>query len=119
MKITAKIIGLSILLFVLWIFNSYRNGDFTTESMAQMDARFPKLPETEFTGKQTPLEIDLEQYEKTVNGIHDTIRDRIQIQNHIFDNSQVELRPKYDTPRFTDQSHHERINPAPIPKIIR
>jgi hypothetical protein len=111
MKITRKIIGLSILLFILWIFNSYRNGDFESiqnqntkppkETMAHMDARFQALPETEYSEKQENLEIDLEQYEKTVNGINDTIRDRIQVQNHILDDSQVQLRPTYDQPRRT------------------
>lgn len=113
MKITRKIIGLSILLFSLWIFNSYRNGDFESipqtrqttkppkETMAHMDARFQALPEAEYSDKQQNLEIDLEQYEKTVNGINDTIRDRIQVQNHILDDSQVQLRPTYDEPRRT------------------
>jgi hypothetical protein len=112
MKLTRKIIGLSILLFILWIFNSYRNGDFESvpqnptpkpskETMAHMDARFQALPETEFSDKQQKLEIDLEQYEKTVNGINDTIRDRIQVQNHVLDDSQVQLRPTYDQPRRT------------------
>ena len=118
MKLTRKIIGLTLLLIVLWLFNSYRNGDFNTaESMAQMDARFPSNPETEYSDKKNELEIDLEKYEKTVNQANDTIRQRIQVQNHILDDTQVRLRPTYDEPRTSQSNNREPTNPPPVAKL--
>ena len=131
MKLTPRIIGLSLLLLFLWLFNSYRYGDFQSvhskESMAQMDARFPDMPQTEYNDKTEQLEIDLEKYEQTVNAVNDTIRERIRVQQHILDDTQIKLRPEYDTPRFAEDSNHssdnasynafrEQTNPPPIPK---
>jgi hypothetical protein len=125
MKYTLKIIGLSVLLLVLWLFNSYQQGDFQStdrekkkESMAQMDPRFPALPQTEFSSKKDQLEIDLEEYEKTVNAVNDTIREQINVQNYILDDNQIQLRPIYDTPRYTEDKNNEMINPPPLPKIL-
>jgi len=120
--------GLLLLLLFLWLYNSYQQGDFQTttpkESMAQMDPRFPVLPHSEFSDKQNQLEIDLEQYEQTVNAINDTIRERIHAQEYVLDDTQVQLRPIYDTPRNDKESnhtssntHHEQINPPPVPKL--
>ena len=107
MKLTPKILGLSFLLLFLWLYNSYQQGDFQTkESMAQMDARFVVLPEMEFTDKKEQQQIDLEEYEKTVNAIHETIRDRIEVQKHILDDTQVNLRPTYDQPRYAEGENH-------------
>jgi len=122
MKMTSKIVGLSLLLLFLWLYNSYQQGDFqntsSKETMAHMDARFVALPEMEFGDKKEQLQFDLEEYEKTVNAMNDTIRDRIEVQNYILDDNQVELRPIYDDPRYTEEENHERINPPPVPKML-
>ena len=120
MKGTGRIVGLTILLLFLWLFNSYYNGDFQQtipETMAQMDARFAPYPESELSEKQMDFEKDLEKYEQTVNAIHDTIRERINTQETILDDTQVQLRPTYDTPRYTDVQHREMANAPPVPKI--
>jgi hypothetical protein len=85
--------------------------------MAQMDARFAPYPESELSEKQMDFEKDLEKYEQTVNAIHDTIRERINTQETILDDTQVQLRPTYDTPRYTDVQHREMANAPPVPKI--
>ena len=122
MKNTFRLWGLSLLLIVLWLYNSYKAGDFDQptqqEAMEQMEARFPALPEMEYSDKKDQLEFDLEEYEKTVDSIHTTIRDRLEIQSHILDDSQVALRPAYEEPRSTHAENHEVINPPPVPKMI-
>lgn len=131
MKLTSKIIGLTLLLLFLWLYNSYQQGDFDNEptaplqpqtptrkeSMAQMDARFPALPQSEYSDKQTQLEIDLEQYEQTVHSANDIIRERIRLQEYVLDDTQVQLRPMYDTPRYTEVANQEQLNPPPVPKM--
>ena len=114
-----RILLLSILLFVLWIFNSYQHGDFkNTESMAHMDARVNTLPHAEFSEKQEQFEIDLEEYSKTVNSNNELIRDRIEQQKNILDeDSQIQLRPTYDKPRNTDNQYHKLNNRPPVPKL--
>jgi hypothetical protein len=72
-----------------------------------MESHFPPFPESVLNDKKNQVEVDLEQYEKTVNAIHDTIRERIEIQKHILDDHQVQLRPKYDTPRISEEEHKE------------
>lgn len=122
MKNKIKIYGLTILLLVLWLYNSYLLGDFednsVKESMKQMDARFPALPETEFNDKKEQLEIDLEEYEKTVNSMSDVIRDRIEIQKNMLEDNQNFLRPAYEEPRHTNNDNHEIMNPPPVPKKL-
>ena len=114
-----RILLLTILLFVLWIFNSYRHGDFqNTESMAQMDPRVNALPYAEFSEKQEQFEIDLEEYSKTVNSNNELIRDRIEQQQELLDeDSQIQLRPVYDIPRNSDNQFRELNNPLPVPKL--
>jgi hypothetical protein len=122
MKLTPKIWGLTFLLLFLWLYNSYQQGDFQNtspkETMSHMDSRFLDLPVMEFSDKKDQLQFDLEEYEQTVNAMNDTIRDRIEIQNHILDDTQIKLRPTYDEPRYTEQENHERINPPPVPKMV-
>ncbi len=114
-----RILLLTILLFVLWIFNSYQYGDFqNTESMAHMDARVNALPHSEFSEKQEQIEIDLEEYSKTVNSNHELIRDRIEQQQHLLDDdSQVKLRPIYDIRRNYNSHNNELNNRPPVPKL--
>jgi hypothetical protein len=114
-----RILLLTILLFVLWIFNSYRHGDFqNTESMAQMDARVNALPHAEFSEKKEQAEFDLEEYSKTVNSMNNIVQERIKHQINILDeDSQIQLRPVYDIPRNSDNQYHELNNPPPVPKL--
>ena len=114
-----RILLLTILLFVLWIFNSYQHGDFqNTESMAQMDPRVNALPYAEFSEKREQFEIDLEEYSKTVNSNNELIQDRIEQQQYLLDeDSQVQLRPIYDMPRNSNSDNNERNNPPPVPKL--
>jgi hypothetical protein len=136
MKYTLRIWGLTFLLLFLWLFNSYQQGDFQTQTQSKtqkesmevlMPSVFPPLPETEYSDKKQQLEIDLEKYEKTVNAVNDTIRERIQTQQSLINDAQVQLRPIYDTPRFDEDSNHtssnanaktnrEPTNPPPMPK---
>jgi hypothetical protein len=134
MKYTLRIWGLTILLLFLWLFNSYQHGDFQTQPTTQKESMevllpsvFHPLPQTEYSDKKDQLEIDLEKYEQTVNAANDTIRERIQAQQYILDDAQVQLRPIYDTPRFDEESNHtsssnsntnrEPTNPPPVPKM--
>jgi hypothetical protein len=137
MKYTLRIWGLTFLLLFLWLFNSYQQGDFQTQPITQKESMevlmptvFPPLPQTEYSDKKQQLEIDLEKYEKTVNAVNDTIRERIQTQQSLINDAQVQLRPTYDTPRFDEDSNHtsssnananakinrEPTNPPPVPK---